>query len=203
MGYLYANPELVPDLPAPWSGYHAMEWSEQALVPALQPDARRLATGFPAPHQVEWSHASLDVLEEAGIRRRCTPRPSRRRAVRRPPSRDRGVAVADRDATTLVSFEVPDPEGFSQQAAEQDIVIRFLPEPAVGARVGRRVEHRRGARPAGGAGRGRRQRGLVAGQDQDAEHDRADHDRHSDDADDRVADRAAAVPFAPALERAR
>src|SRR6185312_10394246 len=67
MGYLYARPELVPDLPAPWSGYHAMQWAEHALVPALQPDARRLATGFPVPHHVEWSHASLDVLEEAGF----------------------------------------------------------------------------------------------------------------------------------------
>ena len=51
--------------------------------------------------------------------------------------RDRGVAVADRDATTLVSFEVPDPEGFSQQAADQDIVIRFLPSrPWARASVG-------------------------------------------------------------------
>ena len=74
MGYLYANPELVPSLPAPWSGYHAMEWAEHALVPALQPDARRLTTGFPAPHHVEWSHASLDVLEAAGLRRRVRAR---------------------------------------------------------------------------------------------------------------------------------
>jgi L-cysteine/cystine lyase len=136
MGYLYANPELVPDLPAPWSGYHAMEWSEQALVPALQPDARRLTTGFPAPHQVEWSLASLDVLEEAGIdevHAEAVARAERFAGL----LRDRGVAVADRDATTLVSFEVPDPEGFSQHAAGQGIVIRFLPSrPWARASVG-------------------------------------------------------------------
>src|SRR5215212_1579556 len=67
MGYLYANPELVPELPAPWSGYHALEDSARGLDPALWPDARRLATGFPAPHHVEWAHASLDVLERAGF----------------------------------------------------------------------------------------------------------------------------------------
>ena len=43
IGYLYANPELVHDLPAPWSGYHALE------------DARARAragasAGRPPPH---------------------------------------------------------------------------------------------------------------------------------------------------------
>jgi len=136
MGYLYANPELVPDLPAPWSGYHAMEWSEQALVPALQPDARRLTTGFPVPHHVEWSHASLDVLDEAGVdavHAAAVDGAERLAAM----LRERGVAVADRGATTLVSFEVPDPEGFSKQAADQGIVIRFLPSrPWARASVG-------------------------------------------------------------------
>jgi L-cysteine/cystine lyase len=136
MGYLYANPELVPELPAPWSGYHAMEWSEEALVPALQPDARRLATGFPVPHHVEWSHASLDVLEEAGIDAVHTAaiEAAERFAAM---LRDRGIPVADRGATTLVSFEVPDPEGFSQKASDQGIVIRFLPSrPWARASVG-------------------------------------------------------------------
>jgi L-cysteine/cystine lyase len=136
MGYLYANPELVPDLPAPWSGYHAMEWSEQALVPALQPDARRLTTGFPVPHHVEWSHASLDVFEEAGfdeVHAEAVAGAERLATM----LRDRGVAVADRGATTLVSFEVPDPEGFSQRAADEGIVIRYLPSrPWARASVG-------------------------------------------------------------------
>jgi len=136
IGYLYANPELVPELPAPWSGYHAMEWSEKALVPALQPDARRLTTGFPVPHHVEWSHASLDVLEEAGfdaVHSAAIEGAERFAGL----LRDRGIAVADRAATTLVSFEVPDPESFSQHAAEHDIVIRFLPSrPWARASVG-------------------------------------------------------------------
>jgi selenocysteine lyase/cysteine desulfurase len=136
MGYLYARPELVPDLPAPWSGYHAMEWAEQALVPALHPDARRLTTGFPVPHHVEWSHASLDVLEEPGIDavlERAVAGAERLAEL----LGDRGVTVADRGASTLVSFEVPDPEAFSQDAAEQGLVIRFLPgRPYARASVG-------------------------------------------------------------------
>jgi L-cysteine/cystine lyase len=136
MGYLYANPELVPDLPAPWSGYHALEWSDQALVPALQPDARRLTTGYPAAHHVEWAHASLDVLEEPGIDAvHAVAREGAERFARM--LGERGVAVADRGPSTLVSFEVPDPEGFSQRAAEERIVIRFLPgRPWARASVG-------------------------------------------------------------------
>jgi selenocysteine lyase/cysteine desulfurase len=136
MGYLFANPELVRDLPAPWSGYHAMEWSEQALVPALQPDARRLTTGFPVPHHVEWSHASLDVLEEAGFERvheRAAALAERLAGM----LRERGVAVASRGPTTLVSFEVDEPEGFVEQAAADGLVIRYLPSrPWARASVG-------------------------------------------------------------------
>ena len=136
MGYLYANPELVPSLPAPWSGYHALEWAEHALMPALQPDARRLTTGFPAPHHVEWSHASLDVLEEAGFgevfTRAVTGAGDLARRLE-----ERGVTVATRDSSTLVSFEVPEPEAFAEQAAGRGLVIRFLPgRPWVRASVG-------------------------------------------------------------------
>jgi L-cysteine/cystine lyase len=136
IGYLYANPELVPSLPAPWSGYHAMEWSERALVPALQPDARRLTTGFPVPHHVEWSHASLDVLEEPGfeqVHERAVELAERFAGM----LRDGGVNVADRGASTLVSCEVADPEAFVERAAQESIVIRYLPgRPWVRASVG-------------------------------------------------------------------
>ena len=105
-------------------------------MPALQPDARRLTTGFPAPHHVEWSHGSLDVLEEAGfdqVYARATDLAERFAAM----LRDRGVAVAARGASTLVSFEVPDPEAFAQRASDEGIVIRHLPgRPWARASVG-------------------------------------------------------------------
>jgi L-cysteine/cystine lyase len=136
MGYLYADPELVPDLPAPWSGYHAMQWSDQALVPALHQDARRLSTGYPAPHHVEWSHASLDVFEEAGfdeVYERAAELAERFAGM----LLERGIEVAPRGLSTLVSFEVPDPEAFAQRAADEGIVIRHLPgRPWARASVG-------------------------------------------------------------------
>jgi L-cysteine/cystine lyase len=113
-----------------------MEWAEHALMPALQPDARRLTTGFPAPHHVEWSHASLDVLEEAGfdqVSARASDLAERFAAM----LRGRGVPVPTRGASTLVSFEVPEPEAFAQRASDEGIVIRHLPgRPWARASVG-------------------------------------------------------------------
>jgi selenocysteine lyase/cysteine desulfurase len=126
MGYLYARPELVSELPAPWSGYHAMEDPERALEPALHPDARRLNTGFPVPHHVEWAHAALDVLDEAGFEQvleRGVGGAERLAAL----LSERGVEVAPRGASTLVSFVVPDPPEFSERAAAEGIVIRGIP----------------------------------------------------------------------------
>jgi selenocysteine lyase/cysteine desulfurase len=126
MGYLYTNPELVAGLPAPWSGYHALEDPERGLDPALWPDARRLGTGFPVPHHVEWSHASLDVLEGAGFARvyeRGIELAERLAGL----LRERGVTVAPRGDTTLVSFEVPDPPAFSERAAAEGLIVRAIP----------------------------------------------------------------------------
>jgi selenocysteine lyase/cysteine desulfurase len=136
MGYLYANPELVPDLCAPWSGYHSVEDGERALEPALHPDARRLSTGFPVPHHVEWAHASLDVLEEAGlglVYERGWKGAWRLESL----LQERGVKVAPRGPSTLVSFEVPDPPAFTERAAAEGIVIRAIPgRPLARASVG-------------------------------------------------------------------
>jgi L-cysteine/cystine lyase len=126
LGYLYADPELVPSLPAPWAGYHSLEDGERGLEPALWPDARRLGTGFPAPHQVEWAHASLDVLEAGGFDRvheRGIAQAERLAEL----LREQGVGVTPRGATTLVSFEVPDPPAFTEQAAAEGLVIRGIP----------------------------------------------------------------------------
>jgi L-cysteine/cystine lyase len=126
MGYLYADPELVPDLPAPWAGYHVLEDPERGLDPALWPDARRLGTGFPVPHHVEWAHASLDVLERAGfgaVHERGTALAERLAGQ----LEERGVTVTPRGSTTLVSFEVPDPPEFTERAAADGVVVRAIP----------------------------------------------------------------------------
>jgi L-cysteine/cystine lyase len=132
IGYLYASPELVGSLPAPWSGYHALEDSERALDPALWPDARRFGTGFPVPHHVEWAHASLGVLDTADPGRGIEQAELLVGMLG-----ERGVTVAPRGRSTLVSFEVPDPPAFSERAAAEGIVIRGIPgHPLARASVG-------------------------------------------------------------------
>lgn len=131
IGYLYVRQQLVPELCAPWSGYHALADPEQGLEPALHDDARRLATGFPAPHQIEWAHASLDVLEESGgglAEVQSAAGAGAERLVSLLEVRD--VPVAPRGSSTLVSFELPDPQGFTERAAAESLVIRFIPGTA-------------------------------------------------------------------------
>ena len=147
MGYLYANPELVPSLPAPWAGYHSLEDPERGLEPALWPDARRLGTGFPVPHHVEWSHASLDVLEAAGFDR-VHERGIARRVASRELLREGGVSVAPRGATTLVSFEVPDPPAFTRAGRRRGPRDPRHPGPSARARLCRSLEQRRRDRAA-------------------------------------------------------
>jgi L-cysteine/cystine lyase len=126
IGYLYVRSGLAGSLPAPWAGYHSLEDPERGLEPALWPDARRLGTGFPVPHHVEWAHASLDVLEEAGFERVHQHGVAQAEQLAGLLS-DRGVTVAPRGASTLVSFEVPDPPAFTERAAAEGMVVRGIP----------------------------------------------------------------------------
>jgi L-cysteine/cystine lyase len=137
IGYLYARSELAGDLPAPWPGYHVLVDSARPLESELHPDARRLGTGFPSPHDTAFAHASLDVLEEAGIER-AQERAAALAARLADGLGEHGVSVAPRGASTLVSFEVPDPPGFvARVEAQERVLMRALPgTPYVRASVG-------------------------------------------------------------------
>jgi L-cysteine/cystine lyase len=137
IGYLYARAELVGDLPAPWPGYQVLADAAHPLESELQPDARRLGTGYPAPHDTAFAHAALDVLEEAGIDgvQEHAVALAGRLADR---LGECGIPVAPRGASTLVSFEVGDPAAFVERVeAEERILMRDLPgTPYVRASVG-------------------------------------------------------------------
>ena len=135
MGYLYASAELVPSLPAPWSGYHALEWSEEALG---RRSSRTRAGSAPASraHHVEWSHASLDVLEEAGIdavHERAVELAERLAEL----LRERGVRWRRAAPPRSSPSRWPIPRRFVERAAAEGIVIRYLPgRPWARASVG-------------------------------------------------------------------
>jgi L-cysteine/cystine lyase len=136
IGYLYARAERIEGLRAPWPGFHAVEDPHDPLRSPLQPDARRLGTGYPAYHQLEWAHAALDVFEEAGMGA------VQKRAVElaaQLASRlgERGATVVARGRSTLVSFEVADPPAAAERMFGEGIVLRHLPgTPYLRASVG-------------------------------------------------------------------
>jgi selenocysteine lyase/cysteine desulfurase len=136
IGYLYARADRIAGLRAPWSGYHALEDPGNALDSPLLPDARRLGTGYPARHQLEWAHAALDTLERSGIGS-VYERAAELAARLAARLAEHGLAVAPRGRSTLVSFEAPDPPALVERLAQEGLVMRYLPgTPYVRASVG-------------------------------------------------------------------
>jgi selenocysteine lyase/cysteine desulfurase len=126
IGYLYARADRIDGLPAPWPGWQVLEDPHDPLDSPLHPDARRLGTGFPAHHQVEWAHAALDVLEEPGIER-VLARAAELAAGLAERLEGRGVEVAPRGRSTLVSFVVDDQASALERVVAGGFLLRDLP----------------------------------------------------------------------------
>jgi selenocysteine lyase/cysteine desulfurase len=123
LGYLYARADLVGELPAPWPGYGNLADSTRGLEFELHPDARRLSVGFPPPHHVDWALSALDVLEGAGLTEL-----QERAADLADGLADRlGSRVKPRGRSTLVTWEVEDPEAEVARLAGEGFAIRDLP----------------------------------------------------------------------------
>jgi L-cysteine/cystine lyase len=125
-GYLYANADRADELSAPWPGYPTLASNEDPLAPELHADARMLDTGFPAGEHVAWALAALDTLEAPGLdvvqrRAAALARTLAERLVAR------GLTVAPRGESTLVSFEVDDPKQTVLSLHAQGVVVRDLP----------------------------------------------------------------------------
>jgi L-cysteine/cystine lyase len=123
LGYLYARADLVADLPAPWPGWGTVAEPGNALDSALQPDARRLSVGFPPPHHVEWALAALDVLEGPGVAQLH----ARAADLAGGLAERLGDRTRPRDSSTLVAWEVADPEAEVERLRAEGFAVRDLP----------------------------------------------------------------------------
>jgi selenocysteine lyase/cysteine desulfurase len=133
LGYLYVPDELAASLPPPWPNYGVLADSTSPFELHLHPDARRFSIGFPAPHQVEWALAALDVLDEAGLDAAET----RAAELAAGLAERLGDRVAPRGPSTLVSWEDDDPEAAVERLRGEGFVVRHLPgTPYVRASVG-------------------------------------------------------------------
>lgn len=135
-GYLYVRRERIESLYPAAPGYGSLSDPLQALELPLREGAARFDGGFPVTHHSAWALASLDVLESPGlpaVQQRAAALAQRlARALS-----DRGLEVAPRGPSTLVSWEARDPEAAVAALMERGFGVRNLPgTPYVRASTG-------------------------------------------------------------------
>ena len=125
-GFLYVRSDWIDQLGAPWPGYQSLADAQRAEELILAEGAKRFDLGFPAPHDAAWAVAAFEVFESHGWDEIQAHGPSMAHALGEQ-LRERGIDVAPRGASTLVSWAVDDPDEFVQRASAAGVVIRNLP----------------------------------------------------------------------------
>jgi L-cysteine/cystine lyase len=125
-GCLYVRPERLDELLVPWPGYGSLGDPHKPLEFEPAEGAARLDHGFPAGMRSAWALASLSVFADAGwdwVHERGATLASflARRLT------DRGMEVAPRGRSTLVSWTVADAEGEVARLASEGFVVRNIP----------------------------------------------------------------------------
>ena len=124
-GCLYVRREVADRLDPPWPGYMSLADPARPSDLVPHPGARRFDLGLSGP-LLAWTLASVELFQEAGldwVHRRGTALAEQLADS----LRDRGVDVAPRDRTTLVSWRSEDPEAVVARLAEAGVVVRYLP----------------------------------------------------------------------------
>lgn len=133
-GYLYVRSERIEELAPAAPGYQTLSEPLRALDLPLKEGAARFDGGFPPSHQLAWALASLHVLGDDGSVQATAIEGAQRLAGLLV---DRGLTVAPRGDSTLVSWETADPESESLRLLDAGYVVRNLPgTPYVRASVG-------------------------------------------------------------------
>jgi L-cysteine/cystine lyase len=125
-GCLYVRADRLDDLEPPWPGYGTLADHENPLTSALTEGAKRLDHGFPSAMRNVWALASLEVLSSAGWEwvhdRAATLAETLARLLA-----ERGLKVAPRGRSTLVSWEAADPQAEVDRLAASGFLIRSIP----------------------------------------------------------------------------
>jgi L-cysteine/cystine lyase len=126
-GALFVRRDMLDELTVAWPWYASLAVPAEALTSSEPaPDAARLDHGFAAGSRSAWALASLEVLERAGwewVHERA--------AVLAAGLADdltaRGLQVAPRGRSTLVSWAVGDPEATVARLLAEGIMVRAIP----------------------------------------------------------------------------
>jgi selenocysteine lyase/cysteine desulfurase len=125
-GCLYVRPDRLDELLVPWPGYGSLAAPERALELEPAAGAKRFDHGFPPGLRSAWALASLAVFTEAGwdwVHERAATLAAwlaERLA-------ERGVEVAPRGRSTLVSWKADDAAAEVERLAEHGFVVRSIP----------------------------------------------------------------------------
>ncbi|MGI8845302.1 MAG: aminotransferase class V-fold PLP-dependent enzyme [Thermoleophilaceae bacterium] len=134
-GYLYVRADRISDLHPAAPSYGSLSDPLRAIELPLKDGAARYDGGLPAVHAA-WALASLDVLEQPGIDAVCE-RAAGLATRLAAALADQRLTVAPRGASTLVSWEVADPEASVASLLEEGFSVRNLPgTPYLRAAVG-------------------------------------------------------------------
>lgn len=125
-GYLYVRGERIDGLAPAAPGYQTLSDTTRALDLPLKDGAARFDGSLPPSHHSAWALASLNVLESAGMDQVLDAGPaSAARLAER--LAERGLTVAPRGASTLVSWEAADNEAEAKRLLEAGLLVRHLP----------------------------------------------------------------------------
>ncbi len=125
-GALFVRRDMLDELVVPWPGYSSVAPRTDALDFEPAPDAARLDHGFPPGFRSAWTLASIGVLERAGwdwVHERAAALAGSLAEQ----LADRGLTVAPRGRSTLVSWRADDPVAEVARLAAEGIVVRSIP----------------------------------------------------------------------------
>jgi L-cysteine/cystine lyase len=125
-GCLFVREESLDELVIPWPGFSSVADHERALDFEPAEGVPRLDHGFPAGMRSHWALASLDVFSEAGWNW-VHERAAELAAGLADRLTERGLEVAPRSRSTLVSWRAADAQAEVERLGASDVVVRSIP----------------------------------------------------------------------------
>jgi selenocysteine lyase/cysteine desulfurase len=125
-GCMYVRRDVAEALDPPWPSYMSLEEPARASDLIVHEGARRFDLGVPAGPPTAWSLAAIELLQEAGLD--CVTERAAGSAARLAEMlAERGLEVASRGRSTLVSWRSESAEADVERLAADGIVVRYLP----------------------------------------------------------------------------
>jgi L-cysteine/cystine lyase len=125
-GCLYVRPDVCAPLDPPWPSYMSLSDASRPSELLVHEGARRFDMGVPPGPSTAWALASIELLQEAGLDWVTTRAGDQAELLARLLA-ERGIEVAPRGRSTLVSWRSDDAEGDVARLAAERIVVRYLP----------------------------------------------------------------------------